>query len=193
MSHQRLLIIDNNDSFTWNLVQMVRHCGAEDVTILKSDDIEIEEAGGYGMILISPGPGLPGDFPKNREIITRYGPTHRILGVCLGHQTIAESFGAELINLPHVNHGVTRILHTVGEPGYLFSGIFKDCAVGLYHSWAVDPQTIPECLEVTARSDDGLILALRHRIFDINGVQFHPESIMTPCGEQIIRNWIGYY
>jgi anthranilate synthase component 2 len=171
---------------------MVRHCGAEDVSIQKSEDISIEEACDYSLILISPGPGLPGDFPKNREIIARYGPTHRILGVCLGHQAIAETFGGGLINLPHVNHGVTRVLHTDRDPVYLFSGISKGCQVGLYHSWAVDPQTIPECLEVTARSDDGLILALRHRIFDINGVQFHPESIMTPCGEQIIRNWIGY-
>jgi len=187
-----LLIIDNFDSFTFNLVQLVEECGVHEYEVIRSDHLDPEQADRFTGILISPGPGLPDDFPGMCEVIRRFGPNKRILGICLGHQAIAEVYGGRLINLREVNHGVTTGMKILHADEKLFDGVPDGEQVGLYHSWVVDPSDLPGCLEVTAESEEGNILALRHQEYDVRGVQFHPESIMTTAGKRIMNNWLKY-
>lgn len=189
-SNTRVLIIDNNDSFTFNLVQLVEESGLASVEVIPSEELDLEAIAGFEKILISPGPGLPSDFPRLMQAIERYGPEKDFLGICLGHQAIAVKYGGTLINLPTVNHGVTAGLHLIHRDLRLFHGVEEGSRVGLYHSWTVDPASLPASLEVTAISETGAVLAIRHKAFHLRGVQFHPESFMTPAGRQIIQNWL---
>jgi anthranilate synthase component 2 len=189
LRNQSLLIIDNFDSFTYNLVQLVEEAWEGTYRVVREDKLSTVNPGLFDRILISPGPGSPAEFPGMCNVIRDHGRTKKMLGVCLGHQAIATVYGGRLLNLKRVNHGVTTGLHLVCTDESLFHGIGEDEQVGLYHSWEVDPETLPACLEVTARSDDGNILAIRHKSFSVKGIQFHPESIMTKAGMKILENW----
>lgn len=186
----RLLIIDNYDSFTYNIVHAIRSLGIEP-DIYRNDMIGIADIEQYDKIIISPGPGIPSEAGIVPGMLQRYATSKPILGICLGHQAIGERFGAKLKNLPNVYHGVKSTI-TVNQPDYLFEGLPDRLDVGRYHSWVVSKDGFPDCLEILATSPDGEIMALRHREYDIRGVQFHPESILTPEGINILRNWINH-
>ncbi|AIZ63661.1 anthranilate synthase subunit II [Hymenobacter sp. DG25B] len=187
----KLLVLDNYDSFTYNLVQVLRELGHTDnVTIIRNDKLTVEDVAAYDAILLSPGPGLPSEAGLMPEIIRQYAPTKRILGVCLGHQGLAESFGGELYNLPQVLHGLATEAEVVAEDR-MFAGLPARFKVGRYHSWSVRPESVPDTLEVTALDENGQVLAFRHREYDVRGVQFHPESILTEHGHQMLRNWLS--
>lgn len=186
----RLLIIDNYDSFTYNIVHAIRSLGVEP-DIYRNDMIDIDAIDSYDKIIISPGPGIPSEAGIVPEMLRRYASSKPILGICLGHQAIGERFGATLKNLPNVYHGVKSTI-TVHKPDYLFENLPDTLDVGRYHSWVVGKEGFPDCLEILATSPDGEIMALRHREYDIRGVQFHPESILTPEGINILRNWINH-
>lgn len=186
----KLLIIDNYDSFTYNVVHAVRELGVEP-TVRRNDEITLDEVNQFDKIIISPGPGIPSEAGIVPGLLKEYAGKKPILGICLGHQAIGEHFGATLRNLSQVYHGI-RSTVTVTCPDYLFEGMDDRFDVGRYHSWVVDTHGLPDCLEVTAMSPDGEIMALRHRTLDIRGVQFHPESILTPGGMTIISNWINH-
>lgn len=190
LHNPRILIIDNDDSFTFNLVQLVREWGKAEYTVIRSKELDPDIAGGFGKVLISPGPGLPSDFPGMIEVIRIFGERTDILGICLGHQAIALEYGGTLINLPVVRHGTVCRLKILKSDESLFKNVKSGSPVGLYHSWSVDPETLPDCLEITAISDDETILAIRHIRFKIKGLQFHPESFMTLSGKQMIHNWL---
>ncbi|MBE0647716.1 MAG: aminodeoxychorismate/anthranilate synthase component II [Bacteroidales bacterium] len=190
-SNSRILIIDNNDSFTFNLFQLVEEGGGWSCEVVRSDILDPEIVSGFDKILISPGPGLPDDFPRMCRVIGQFGPEKDILGICLGHQAIAMQYGGTLVNMTQVKHGVTTTLNLRNLDHRLFEGVEEGSRVGLYHSWTVDPNTLPDCLEITAVGDDGSILALRHKSFSVRGVQFHPESFMTPAGRMMITNWLA--
>lgn len=186
----KVLILDNNDSFTWNLVQLFREAGVAALTVEATYRMPAAGLQAFTHIVLSPGPGLPEDFPLLGRLAEAVFDGPQILGVCLGHQAIARAFGARLYNLPQVRHGlVARILPDPACP--LFAGLEGGFDAGLYHSWAVADQPWPAALEVTARDETGVIMALRHRYKPIQGVQFHPESFMTPAGSQMVRNWLG--
>ena len=190
-----LLVIDNYDSFTYNLVQFLGELGAEPV-VCRNDQITVEQIAkaDYRGLVISPGPGEPKGAGVTLAAIRQLAGSLPILGVCLGHQAIGEAFGGKLINLSTVYHGVaTKIEIQSREPGgesFLFNGLSKKFSVGRYHSWIVSEENFPEELEVTARDDNNYIMALQHRKYDVQGVQFHPESVLTPDGEKIMRNWL---
>lgn len=186
----KLLIIDNYDSFTYNVVHAVRQLGVNP-TVKRNDELTLDEVADYDKIIISPGPGIPSEAGLVPQVLRRYASEKPILGICLGHQAIGEHFGARLRNLSQVYHGIKSTV-TVTVPDYLFDGLGDTFDVGRYHSWVVDSEGLPVCLEVTATSPDGEIMALRHRSLDVRGVQFHPESILTPDGLRIISNWINH-
>lgn len=183
-----VVLIDNYDSFTYNLRQLLEETGAE-VTVVRNDQFEIGDIAKFQKIVLSPGPGIPCEAGLLEDVIRTFAPTHPILGVCLGEQAIGEVFGARLTNLPHVFHGVQTPAHVVSSD-YIFKGLPKDIQVERYHSWVVENKDFPSELEITAVSDEGYIMALRHRQFDVHGIQFHPESILTPCGRTIIQNFV---
>ncbi len=189
-----ILVLDNYDSFTYNLVALLRDLthGA-DVTVLRNDRLDVAAAvAAFDAIVLSPGPGVPADAGLMPALIRAAAPTTRLLGVCLGHQGIAEAFGATLYNLPAVHHGVAGQARVTVPDERLFRGLPNTFSVGRYHSWSVAPASLPAELEVTATDADGQILALRHRqLPDVRGVQFHPESVLTPLGGQIIGNWLA--
>ena len=186
----KILIIDNYDSFTYNLAQIIEESTLCDFTIKQIDKINTDEVDKYDKIMFSPGPGLPSENILMYEIIDRYKKSKSILGVCLGHQAIAEYFGGTLYNLKKVYHGIKQRIEIIDKDDYLFNNIPNEFYVGLYHSWTVLPDNFPDCLKLTAISSDNIIMALSHKIFDIKGIQFHPESIMTDYGKQLINNWI---
>lgn len=186
----RLLIFDNYDSFTYNLAHAVRQLGVEP-DVRRNDRIDLDEIEGYDKIIISPGPGIPSEAGLLPQLLERYATEKPILGVCLGHQAIAERFGGRLRNLRDVYHGVQTPARVVIDD-YIFDGMPHEFKVGRYHSWVVDDEMLPHALQVTAVSPDGEIMALRHRNYDVRGVQFHPESILTPEGIKIIENWINH-
>lgn len=186
----KLLIIDNYDSFTYNIVHAVRSLGVIP-DVRRNDTFELDELEKYDKIIISPGPGIPSEAGLMPEVLKRYAGKKPILGVCLGHQAIGELFGAALRNLPEVYHGICSSI-TVDNSDYMFEGLPERVEVGRYHSWVVDKESLPECLEVTGTSDDGEIMAMRHRVLDVRGVQFHPESILTPHGIKMIKNWLNH-
>ena len=185
----RILILDNYDSFTFNLVHYVEQF-CDDVTVKRNDEITLEEVEAFDAIVLSPGPGLPKDAGIMPELIKRYAPEKKILGVCLGHQAIGEAFGASLKNLNRVHHGVAIPVNITKEDS-LFAGIPKRIETGRYHSWVIDSETVPSEMLVTASDDEGEVMAMHHRTFDVCGVQFHPESLLTPQGLKIIGNWVN--
>lgn len=184
----KIVIIDNYDSFTYNLSHLVKELGA-DVTVFRNDKFLLNEIEQYDKIILSPGPGIPSEAGLLLDVIRTYRGRKPMLGVCLGHQAVGEVFGARLTNLSTVYHGVATEGTQYGNDP-IFRGMPKRIIMGRYHSWVVDSTSLPECLEVTAMSDDGYIMALRHRHYDIHGIQFHPESVLTPEGRQIVRNWL---
>ena len=183
------VIIDNYDSFTYNLRHIVNELGV-DVDVLRNDAFDIESIAQYDKIILSPGPGIPREAGLMPAVIHRYSGEKPILGVCLGHQAIGEAFGAKLINLSEVFHGVQTPVEIIGNDS-IFNGLGHEILVGRYHSWGVDANGLPECLEITATSREGLIMALRHKTYDIHGIQFHPESVLTPQGKRIIANFLN--
>jgi anthranilate synthase component 2 len=185
----KILVLDNYDSFTYNLVHIIRGLGHA-MDIFRNDKITVEEVKKYDKILLSPGPGIPDEAGIMKEVVREYGPTKSILGVCLGHQGIGEVYGAKLFNIPKVLHGVTSITEVTDAEEYLFKGVEPRFQATHYHSWAVVPESINGNLKVTAVNDEGLVMGLRHIRYDVKGVQFHPESIMTPEGPKMIANWL---
>lgn len=186
----KIVIIDNYDSFVYNLSHLIKELGAE-VSVKRNDRFRMDEIAEFDKIVLSPGPGIPEEAGQLMDVIRTYAGKKPILGVCLGEQAIGEVYGGTLTNLDEVFHGVQSTI-TVTEPDYLFEGLPPQIRVGRYHSWVVDRKTLPECLEMTALSEEGYIMALRHRSFDVRGVQFHPESVLTPDGKQILANWIRH-
>lgn len=184
----KILVIDNYDSFTYNLVHYLEDSGCE-VTVRRNDQVALEEVGAFEKIVLSPGPGLPEEAGLLNAIIKTYAPTKSILGVCLGQQAIAQVYGGTLINLDNVYHGVASKVTSCVTNESLFNGLPKTIVVGRYHSWVVDPN-LPEVLEATSFDENGQVMSLRHRTFDLKGVQFHPESVLTPDGKKILENWI---
>src|SRR5665811_900733 len=192
----KILIFDNYDSFTYNLVHLVEKILHQKVDVYRNDQIALEKVKEYDKIILSPGPGIPNEAGLLLPLIKEYAPTKSILGVCLGHQAIGEAFGGTLINLSTVYHGVATNCELSVENCELFKGLPNNIKVGRYHSWIVSDKNFPDELEVTARDENNYIMALQHKTFDVQGVQFHPESIFTPDGEQIMRNClvcIGIY
>ncbi len=186
---KNILVIDNYDSFVYNLVHYLEELKTN-VTVKRNDQILLEDIATYDKILLSPGPGIPKDAGLLKAIIHKYAPSKSILGVCLGQQAIGEVFGGSLINLDTVFHGVaTKITQQVTDE-FLFDGLENQFEVGRYHSWVV-ANPLPEVLEITSLDDNGNIMSLRHKFFDVRGVQFHPESVLTPDGKKIIENWIN--
>lgn len=186
----KVLVFDNYDSFTYNLVQIIERILDQKVDVFRNDQITLEEIDQYDKIILSPGPGIPEESGILLDVIRKYAPTKSILGVCLGQQAIAEAFGGSLINLSEIFHGVATSTDLVKDETKLFKNISSGLEVGRYHSWAVNPDNFPEELEVTAVDKDGMIMALQHKTYDVHGVQFHPESILTPDGEVIIKNFL---
>lgn len=186
-----ILLIDNYDSFTYNLSQYLEEEGGEDVevTVWRNDQFDIDDVERFDKIVLSPGPGVPDEAGLLKAVIRRYAPTKSILGVCLGEQAIGEVFGAEIYNLNTVFHGIQSSVRIVASD-YIFDNLSDSIKVGRYHSWVVGKEDFPAELEVTAVSDEGQIMALKHRVYDVHGIQFHPESILTPEGRTIIRNFI---
>ena len=187
----RILVVDNYDSFTYNLVQYIERVIRERVDVYRNDQIKLKEAGRYDKILISPGPGIPVEAGITLDLIREYGATRSILGVCLGHQAIAEAYGGSIVNLSTVYHGVVGSMKQVVTGDYLMEGVPVEFEAGRYHSWVVEPESLPDELEVTVKNDEGYIMAIRHRKHDVRGVQFHPESVLTEYGGRIILNWIN--
>ncbi|MBO4765366.1 MAG: aminodeoxychorismate/anthranilate synthase component II [Bacteroidales bacterium] len=185
----KIVIIDNYDSFTYNLSHLVKSLGAE-VTVLRNDRFELPDLEAFDKIILSPGPGIPSEAGMLLDVIRSYAGRKPMLGVCLGHQAIGEVFGGKLENLSDVFHGVATEGSQFGND-YIFKGLPGRIVMGRYHSWVVSRENFPACLEITAESDEGQIMALRHREYDIHGIQFHPESVLTPDGATIIKNFIN--
>lgn len=186
----KIVIIDNYDSFTYNLYHLVKELGA-DVTVLRNDQFNMADLETYDKIILSPGPGIPSEAGLLLDVIKSYAGKKPILGVCLGHQAIGEYFGGKLENLSSVFHGVATEGTQFGND-YIFNSLPQRITMGRYHSWVVSKDNLPSCLEVTAESDEGQIMALKHKDFDIRGIQFHPESVLTPQGKIIIKNWMDH-
>ena len=184
----KVVIIDNYDSFTYNLAHLVESLGAE-VTVWRNDRFEIPQLEPFDKILLSPGPGIPSEAGLLCEVIRAYAGRKPILGICLGHQAIGEVFGARLENLSEVYHGVATEGTQWGNDT-IFSSLPQRVVMGRYHSWVVSRELLPACLTITAESDDGCIMALRHNDYDVRGLQFHPESVLTPDGAVMLRNWL---
>lgn len=185
----KILVFDNYDSFTYNIVHALKKLGYNDVEVHRNDQIALAEIARFDKIILSPGPGVPSESGILLDLIRTYAASKSILGVCLGEQAIAEAFGGKLINLPEVHHGVTSEIQVL-ENDVLFNNLPGKMTVGRYHSWAVEKESLPDCLKVTAVDESGMIMALAHKQFDVRGVQFHPESVLTPEGEEMLRNWL---
>ena len=189
----KVLVFDNYDSFTFNLVHLVKQLTSDEVTVVRNDQMPLGEVDAFDKIILSPGPGIPEEAGLLLPLIKQYAATKSILGVCLGHQAIGQAFGAQLKNLPAVFHGVAtpiQLLPAFNRGNDWFAGLVQPIEVGRYHSWVVSDQNLPNCIEVTARDAQDYIMALRHRELDVQGVQFHPESILTPQGLAMMRNWL---
>jgi len=182
------IIIDNYDSFTYNLAEYINELGFK-VDVVRNDKFSLGDIDRYDKIILSPGPGIPSEAGLLMDVIREYAPKKPIFGVCLGHQAIGEVFGGTLRNLDEVYHGVCTPANLFGND-YIFADIPHRIDVGRYHSWVVDTQNFPNCLEITAMSDDGCIMGLKHKQYDVHGIQFHPESILTPNGKQILNNFL---
>ncbi len=187
----KIAIIDNYDSFTYNLVHAVKKITKKNIDIIFNNKLELYQLEKYDKIILSPGPGIPSEAGLLMKIIANYAENKSILGVCLGHQAIAEYFGAKLINMKTVLHGIASQAEITIKDDVLFKGINKKFQIGHYHSWIVSNENFPQCLEVTSVDDKNQIMSLKHKTLDVRGVQFHPESILTPQGELIIKNWLN--
>ena len=193
----KILVFDNYDSFTYNLVHLVEKIIGDKVDVFRNDQISLENVKAYDKIILSPGPGIPIEAGLLLPLIKQYAETKSILGVCLGHQAIGEAFGGRLLNLSKVYHGVASPVNIIKSNrnaeinADLFNGLQNGFMAGRYHSWVIDPTGFPESLEITATDANGHIMALRHKTLDVLGVQFHPESVLTPDGEKIMRNWLS--
>lgn len=185
----KILVFDNYDSFTYNLVQMIEQIVGEKVDVFRNDKISLEEIEKYDKIILSPGPGIPEEAGILLDVIKKYAPTKSIFGVCLGQQAIAEAFGGSLMNLSEIYHGVATEA-TQTKEHKLFRNLPKTLEVGRYHSWAVNPENFPNELEVTSLDQNGMIMSLKHKTYDVHAVQYHPESILTPNGKQILENFL---
>lgn len=184
----RVLIIDNQDSFTYNLAHYVQNL-AYSVDVFRENEIDIKKLDIYDRIILSPGPGLPKEYPFLKDVIHTYHTSNSILGICLGHQVLAEYFNATIENLPVVKHGVTSVIYQ-RQNCSIFKDIPDSLRVGHYHSWVVSKKNFPRCLEITSTNDEGIITSFKHKQFNVKGVQFHPESILTEYGLKIIKNWL---
>ncbi len=186
----KVFLLDNHDSFTYNLAALLRKSGSVNLSINIPEKTDIPSLSSFDKIVFSPGPGLPSEFPLMRTILDRYKQSKSILGVCLGHQFIGEYFGANLSNLQAVSHGRIKKLHLLHKQSKLYAGVPDKSEIGLYHSWYVNKDNLPECLTITAECDDHMIMSLEHKEYDIQSVQFHPESFMTQYGAAMMRNWL---
>lgn len=191
----KILVFDNYDSFTYNLVHLVEKITHEKVDVYRNDQMPLEKVKEYDKIILSPGPGIPEEAGLLLPLIKEYASSKSILGVCLGHQAIGQAFGGKLINLSSVFHGVATPVKVRSEKlkvkSDLFAGLPDEIEVGRYHSWVVSRENFPDELEITAEDESGMIMGLQHKTFDVQGVQFHPESVLTPMGEEIMRNWLN--
>src|ERR1700744_1641524 len=186
----KILVFDNYDSFTYNLVHLVEKIMHQKVDVYRNDQIALEDIKIYDKIILSPGPGIPSEAGLLLPLLKEYARTKSILGVCLGHQAIGEAFGGTLVNLSKVYHGVATPIRVTVPSEDLFAGLSGELEVGRYHSWVIADEGFPADLEITARDERDMIMALRHKRYDVKGVQFHPESVLTPKGETILRNWL---
>ncbi len=186
----KILVFDNYDSFTYNLVHLVEKILHQKVDVYRNDQIALEDVKGYDKIILSPGPGIPEEAGLLLPLITAYASTKSILGVCLGHQAIGQAFGGTLKNLDKVYHGVATKINILNQGAPILKNLGNEVEVGRYHSWIVDKENFPAELEITAVDDNGYIMALQHKTFDVQGVQFHPESVLTPNGEKMLSNWL---
>ncbi len=190
MTQPKILVFDNYDSFTYNLVHLVEKILHYRVDVFRNDQLPLEKVAEYDKIILSPGPGIPDEAGLLLPLIKEYAASKSILGVCLGHQAIGQAFGGTLTNLSQVYHGVATPCHLTQQRSRLFDGLASTIEVGRYHSWVVDKAGFPDVLEITANDDSGYIMGLQHKTLDVQGVQFHPESVLTPVGEQILQNWL---
>lgn len=186
-----ILVLDNYDSFTYNLVHAIRKISGRQVDVYRNDEITLEEIDKYDKIVLSPGPGLPKEAGILLDVIKTYASSKSILGVCLGHQAIGVAFGGKLHNMNRVIHGMATSVRLKHSGNSLFKGLPETFQAGRYHSWIVSEEDLPGCLEVTSYDDEGKIMSMKHKDYDLEGVQFHPESILTPLGEKIIENWLN--
>jgi len=187
---EKILVIDNYDSFTYNLVHYIQQLSDSQVDVFRNDQIELDEVGRYHKILLSPGPGIPVEAGICLDLIKRYAPEKSILGVCLGHQAIGEAFGGSLINLDKVYHGVATTIDIITPDDTLYQGIAGKIEVGRYHSWVVSREDLPDCLKINSLDEQGMIMGISHKEYDVKGVQYHPESVLTRDGLKIIENWL---
>ena len=188
---QKILVLDNYDSFTYNLVHMLQKVTGHNVDVFRNDKIDLAEVKKYDKIVLSPGPGIPDEAGILKELVQQYGPTKSILGVCLGLQAIGEVYGGTLINLHKVFHGIATTVNLTAEKDSLFEGLPTSFDAGRYHSWIISNEHFPACLRITVVDKSGAIMGISHKTYDVKGVQFHPESVLTPYGEAIIRNWLA--
>ena len=185
---KKILVIDNYDSFTYNLVHYLEDLDCE-VTVYRNDEFDLNEIAHFDKILLSPGPGIPDEAGLLKAVIQKYGPTKSIFGVCLGQQAIGEVYGGTLSNLDKVYHGVATTVKTIVNDELLFDGLEPTFEVGRYHSWVVDAN-VPNVLQITSIAENGQVMSLRHKTYDVRGVQFHPESVLTPDGKKMLENWV---
>ncbi len=188
---KRILVIDNYDSFTYNLVHSIGKLSGTRPEVYRNDEITVEDAGAFDKILLSPGPGVPSEAGITLDLVRRYFAEKSILGICLGHQAIGEAFGATLVNLRDVYHGLATEIDVTDMENRLFRELPVSFMGGRYHSWAIDGANFPSCLKVTCMDRNNIIMALSHRDYDVHGIQFHPESVLTEHGEKIIANWLA--
>lgn len=186
----KILVIDNYDSFTYNLVHAIKKISGLPVDVFRNDEISLKEIEKYDKIVLSPGPGIPEEAGLLLDIIKEFASKKSILGVCLGHQAIGEAFGGKLHNMNRVLHGIATPVELTQNRSILFKGLPQNFEVGRYHSWIVKKEQLPECFEVTSYDSEGMIMSMQHKEYDVQSVQFHPESVLTPMGETIIENWL---
>ncbi len=186
----KVFLLDNHDSFTYNLVQLVEEIIHQPIKVAIRDQINLSDLSEFDKIILSPGPGLPKEHPLLIPIIKEYAATKSILGVCLGHQAIAYAYGGELKNLQEIRHGIAKNITIVKNDASLFKGFDSNVKVGLYNSWVIDAEQLPNELEITSIDDEDNIMSLKHTQYDVRGIQFHPESILTPRGKEIMTNWL---
>jgi anthranilate synthase component 2 len=190
MKMKKILVIDNYDSFTYNLVYYIEKITGVRPTVFRNDEISLNDVGGYDKILLSPGPGVPVDAGICIDLIKQYAPTKSILGICLGHQAIGEAFGGVILNLSEVYHGVATPVNITDSSDSLFLNIPSSIIGGRYHSWVVGRENLPDCMKITCKDETGIIMGISHKTYDVKGLQFHPESVLTEHGMDIIANWI---
>ncbi|MFV0553252.1 MAG: anthranilate synthase component II [Mangrovibacterium sp.] len=188
----KIIIIDNYDSFTYNLVHAVRKITGGDIDVVRNDELQLSDLQPYDKIILSPGPGIPSEAGLLMDIIAEYADKKSILGVCLGHQALGEHFGGTLVNMGAVLHGIASTATLTAPDDALFKGVGSSFVVGHYHSWLVDSAGFPDCLEITSVDERGQIMSFKHRTLDVRGVQFHPESVLTPEGEKMLENWLAF-